>query len=138
LVLATLGASTRREFPIKTLLNIAAAGFALFACGAASTTVSADEIAFTGAVGPNAQVTGTVFVDDSSGEMNSVIGTVSGAVSGKYTLDRSAPHAEFPGPSSKLTVSFERADQRVTAHLDNCASADSCIAGAVVNLWEKK
>jgi hypothetical protein len=124
----------RREFPIKTLLNIAAAGFALFACAAAS----ADEIPFTGVVGPNQQVTGTVYVDDSSGDANSVIGTVSGAVSGKYTLDRSNTHAEFPGPALKLTVSFERADQMVTAHLDNCASADSCTAGALVTLWEKK
>jgi hypothetical protein len=89
-------------------------------------------------VGPNQQVTGTIDVDDSSGDANSVIGTVSGAVSGKYALDRSNTHAEFPGLGLKLTVSFERADQRVTARLDNCASVDSCTAGALVILWEKK
>jgi hypothetical protein len=123
-------------FLIKTLLRISMilAAFAAFWSG----TANADEIPYTVAIGPNEQITGTVYLDDSSGEAQSASGVASGVVNGKYTLDGGNTHAEISGAVWKLNINFERASQRVSARLDACPlSPDRCDAGNLVVLWEK-
>jgi hypothetical protein len=135
--LATLDPNaSRREILIKALLSIAmiSAALAVFLPGAAN----AAEIPFTVALGPGEQLTGTVVLDDSSGDAQSASGVASGVVNGKYSVDGANPHAEISGPGLKLTVNFERASQRFSARLDTCpASPDRCDAGSLVVLWEK-
>jgi hypothetical protein len=123
-------------FLIKTPLRISliSAVFAAFWSG----TANAAEIPYTVAIGPNEQLTGTVYLDDSSGDAQSASGVASGVVNGKYTVDGGNTHAEISGTGLKLNVNFERASQRVSARLDACpASPDRCDAGNLVVLWEK-
>jgi hypothetical protein len=106
--------------------------------GFLSGTASAAEIPYTVGVGPNEQLTGVVYLDDSSGDAESASGVASGAVNGKYALDSNNPHAEMYGTALKLNVNFERGSQRLSARLDSCPiSPDSCDAGNLVILWEK-
>jgi hypothetical protein len=121
---------------IKTLLSISmtVAAFAAFLSG----TANAAEIPYAVALGPNEQLTGTVSLDDSSGDAQSTSGVASGVVSGKYTVDGGTTHAEISGPGLKLNIIFERASQRFSARLDTCpASPDRCDAGSLVVIWEK-
>ena len=97
----------------------------------------AGDIPFAAAAGPGEQLSGTVDQDDSSGDMNSVTGSAAGPVSGSYRLDPTNPHAELDGAGLKLHVDFDHGDQSVSAHLDACATPDTCKSGAKVTLWEK-
>ena len=123
------------ELSIKSLLSISKpAAFAVFLSG----TANAAEISYTVAINPDEQLTGTVFLYDSSGDVQSVRGTASGVVNGTYTLDSINTHAEMYGTALELNVIFERADQRLSARLDTCpASRESCSPGSLVILWEK-
>ncbi len=84
----------------------------------------ANDIAFTKDVG-GAHLTGTVEIDDSSGDIVAVVGGASGAVSGKYTLDRVNIDAQV---GSKLILHFDRRNQQISARLDG---------GDAVILWAK-
>jgi hypothetical protein len=101
-------------------------------------TANAAEIPYTVGVGPNEQLTGTVYLDDSSGDAESTSGVASGVVNGKYALDSNNTHTEIYGTGLKLNVSFSRASQRLSARLDTCpASPAACDAGSLVIIWEK-
>lgn len=120
----------RKSFFSSSLVAVALAGFS---CGAAQ----AVEIPYSAAVG-GVEVTGTVEMDDSSGDANSASGTASGVVNGKFALDGANTQSEIPGTGSRLVVNFSHASQRLSAHLDSCpASPDNCTAGPLVLLWEK-
>jgi len=106
---------------MKTALLAAALFLAL--CGAAPAT----DISFIKDVGA-AHLAGTVEVDDSSGDIVSVSGEASGAVSGKYRLSQVNPDAQIAGASSKLALHFDRRNQQLTAQLDG---------GDPVTVWEK-
>jgi hypothetical protein len=107
---------------------------AVFLSGAAN----AAEIPYAVALGTDEQLTGTVSLDDSSGDALSASGVASGVVTGKYTVDGGTTHAEISATGLKLNVNFERASQRFSARLDTCpASPDHCDAGKMVVLWEK-
>jgi hypothetical protein len=117
---------------MKAHLWIAALGCLL------SGTAIAAEIPYTVAVSPNEQLTGTVVLDDSSGDAQSVKGAASGVVNGDYALDSATTHAEISGGAFKLSVIFDRKGGQLSAHLDTCpANANGCTAGALVTLWEK-
>ena len=94
-------------------------GLSLALCGAAHAT----DVSFAKDVGA-AHLSGTVEVDDSSGDIVSVSGEASGAVSGKYALSQVAPDARIAG----LMLHFDRRNQAVTAQLDG---------GSPVTVWEK-
>ena len=120
----------RKSFFSSSLVAVALAGLS---CGAAQ----AVEIPYSAAVG-GVQVTGTVEMDDSSGDANSASGAASGVVTGKFALDGANNQSEMTGAGVKLIVTFSHASQRLSAHLDSCpASPDSCTAGSLVILWEK-
>jgi hypothetical protein len=70
-------------------------------------------------------VTGTVEIDDSSGDIVAVTGEASGAASGKYQLSRTEIDAEVAG---KLKLHFDRRNQQITASLDGAEP---------VTLWQK-
>lgn len=110
---------------MKRALLIGVLSLAL--CGAAQAT----DVSYTKEVGA-VHLTGTVEVDDSSGDIVSVSGEASGAVSGKYTLDMINPNAGIAGQGSsqgaKLALHFDRRNQLVTAQLDS---------GNPVTVWEK-
>jgi hypothetical protein len=123
-------------FPIKAPLSIGMISAVL--AGFLSSAANAAEIPYTVAIGPDEQLTGTVYLDDSSGDAQSASGVASGVVNGKYGVDGSNAHAEISSPGLKLNVDFERASQRVSARLDSCpVSPDRCDAGNLVILWEK-
>ena len=109
------------------------AAFASFLSG----TANAAEIPYAVALGPDEQLTGTVSLDDSSGDALSASGMASGVVTGTYTVDGGTTHAEISGTGLKLTINFERTSQRFSARLDTCSSPDRCDAGNLVTLWEK-
>jgi hypothetical protein len=110
----------------------------ILAAGIFSSTANAAEIPYTIAAGPNEQLTGIVYLDDSSGDAQSVKGTASGVVNGEYALDSATTHAEIPGGLFKLSVIFDRKGGQLGAHLDTCpANANGCNAGNLVILWEK-
>ena len=100
-------------------------------------TANAAEISYAVALGPDEQLTGTVSLDDSSGDALSASGTASGVVTGTYTVDGGTTHAEISGTGLKLNINFEHASQRFSARLDSCSSPDHCDAGKLVVLWEK-
>jgi hypothetical protein len=111
--------------------------FAAFA-SLLSAPAAADEIPYAVAVGSNEQLSGVVYVDDSSGEVASAKGTASGAVSGEFTLDRGNADAEMHSATSKLAVHLDRKSQQLRARLDACpAGLDSCSPGNWVTLWEQ-
>jgi hypothetical protein len=92
-----------------------------------SSAALANDVSFSVDVPPNVHVTGTVDVDDSSGDINSVKGEVSGAVSGSFQLDPLTPQMAI-GQGPRLTLHFDRRNQQVSAQLDG---------GNTVTLWEK-
>jgi hypothetical protein len=118
----------------QLVASSALAAFAVFLSG----TANAAETPYAVALGPDEQLTGTVSLDDSSGDALSASGVASGVVIGKYTVDGGTTHAEIYGTGLKLNIDFERASQRFSARLDTCpASPDQCDAGNLVTLWEK-
>jgi hypothetical protein len=103
-----------------------------------SGTANAAEIPYTVAAGPNEQLTGIVYLDDSSGDAESVKGAASGVVNGEYALDSLNTRTEMPGTGFRLSVIFDRKGGQLSAHLDTCpASSNGCDAGRTVILWEK-
>jgi len=118
---------------IKTRLGTGVLAVGLLFVG----TAWAGDVPFSVTAGTGEQLSGTVDQDDSSGDMNALTGVASGPVSGSYTLDRTHPHVELDGVGLKLHVDFDRGDQSVSAHLDNCPSPDSCSPSAKITLWEK-
>jgi hypothetical protein len=111
-------------------MKIWLAAAAVFLCGAAS----AHEVNFQKDVAEGEHVTGTVDVDDSSGEINGVTGDAKGVVSGSFTLDPANRQAEIAGQNSKLVVTFDRRNQSVTAELQTCADG-ACSGGKPVEIW---
>ncbi len=87
----------------------------------------ANDVSFSVDVAPNAHVSGTVDVDDSSGDINSVKGEASGAVSGAFTLNQVNPQI-IVGQGPRLTLKFDRRNQQISAQLDSANP---------VTLWEK-
>jgi hypothetical protein len=111
--------------------------FAAFA-GLLPGPAGAGEIPYAVAVGANEQLSGVVYVDDSSGEVASAKGAASGAVRGDFTLDRTNSDVEMHGAAAKLDVHLDRKSQQLRARLDACpASLDSCSPGIWVTLWEQ-
>jgi hypothetical protein len=115
---------------MRTVLVLGAAWLAL--CGAAH----ANDVTYAADAGA-AHLTGTVEIDDSSGDIVAVSGQASGAVSGRYLLSRSDPDAELTGEGAKLALHFDRRNQQVTAHLDACAKDGNCTAADPVTVFEK-
>src|SRR5579863_482987 len=110
------------------------AAFVGLQCG----TAAAAEIPYAVAVGSNEQLSGVVYVDDSSGEVASAKGTASGAVTGEYALDRGNQNAELHGATFKLDVNLDRKSEQLRARLDTCPeSLDRCTPGNWVTLWEQ-
>lgn len=104
---------------MRAVLAFGALSLAL--CG----TAGANDIGFAKDVG-GAHLTGTVEIDDSSGDILSITGEASGAVSGKYSLDRVNIDAEVEG--EKLLLHFDRRNQQISARLDG---------GDAVIVWAK-
>jgi hypothetical protein len=99
---------------------------------------AAGEIPYAVAVGAGEQLSGVVYVDDSSGEVSSAKGRASGAVSGEFALDRATADAEMHDANAKLDVQLDRKSQQLRARLDACPiSLDSCSPGNWVTLWEQ-
>ena len=110
----------------------------ILAAGIFSGTAHAAEIPYTVAVSPNEQLTGIVYLDDSSGDAQSVKGAASGVVNGQYALDGGNARTEISGAAFKLSIVFDRKGQQLSAHLDTCpANSNGCAAGGLVILWEK-
>ena len=106
--------------------------------GLLSSPAAASEIPYAVAVGSNEQLSGVVYVDDSSGDVASAKGAASGAVTGDYALDASSADAELHGATAKLDVHLDRKSQQLRARLDSCAAGiDSCSSGNWVTLWEQ-
>ena len=97
----------------------------------------ANDLTYDKDVAPNEHLSGTIEIDDSSGDVNSVTGEATGAVKGAYRLDPVNIQAEIADPAGKLVINFNRRDQAVTAHLDICASPDTCTPSDPVTVWEK-
>ena len=83
--------------------------------GLLSGTATAGEIPYAVAVGSNEQLRGSVYVDDSSGEVTSAKGAASGAVSGEYALDASSADAALHSATWKLDVHLDRKSQQLRA-----------------------
>ena len=106
--------------------------------GLVSNSATAGEIPYTVAVGAGEQLSGIVYVDDSSGEVSSAKGAASGDVSGAFTLDRANTDAEMHSATSKLEIHLDRKSAQLRARLDACpAGPDSCTPGNWVTLWEQ-
>ncbi len=106
--------------------------------GLLSIPAAASEIPYAVAVGSNEQLSGIVYVDDSSGEVTSAKGAASGAVTGDYALDGSNADAALHSATFKLDVHLDRKSQQLRARLDTCpVSLDSCSPGNWVTLWEQ-
>lgn len=99
-------------------------------CGAAGLSAAwANEVSFEKDAG-KAHVTGTVEIDDSSGDIVGVTGEAlimgdGGSVRGKYQLSRTDLDAE---PAGKLKLHFDRRNQQITASLDGAEP---------VTVWQK-
>jgi len=118
--------------------RLAASAALAAVAGFLSGMANAAEIPYAVALGPDEQLTGTVSLDDSSGDALSASGAASGVVTGTYTVDGGSTHAEISGSGLKLNINFERASQRFSARLDTCpVTPDHCDAGKLVTLWEK-
>lgn len=100
-----------------------------------SGAASASDVPYAADIGP-VHLAGTVDVDDSSADVWSVTGQASGAVNGKYDLDRVHTESEITVQGMKLVVIFDRRDRQLRARLDACASPDSCTAGNPVTVWQ--
>jgi hypothetical protein len=106
--------------------------------GLLSGPAAASEIPYAVAVGSNEQLSGVVYVDDSSGEVASAKGVASGVVNGEYSLDGGNARAEMHSATSKLDVNLDRKSEQLRARLDTCpVSLDSCSPGNWVTLWEQ-
>jgi len=111
--------------------------FAVFA-GLLSAPAAASEIPYAVAISAGEQLSGTVYVDDSSGEVSSAKGTASGTVSGDFVLDRINVDAEMHGATSKLELHLDRKSAQLRARLDACAAGlDNCTPGNWVTVWEQ-
>lgn len=89
-------------------------------------------------MGSNEQLSGVVYLDDSSGEVDSAKGAASGVVNGEYALDGSNTDAEMHSATLKLDVTLDRKSQQLRARLNTCpVSLDSCSPGNWVTLWEQ-
>ena len=98
----------------------------------------AGEIPYAAVVGSSEQLSGIVYVDDSSGEVTSAKGAASGAVIGEYILDGSSADAALHSATAKLDVHLDRKSQQLRARLDACPlSLESCSSGNWVTLWEQ-
>ena len=110
--------------------------FAAFA-GLLPVPAVAGEMPYAVAVGAGEQLSGTVYVDDSSGEVSSAKGVASGSVHGAFTLDPAHADAELHEATVKLEIHLDRKSAQLRARLDSCPSPDNCIPGAWVTLWEQ-
>jgi hypothetical protein len=113
---------------------------AIFAAlvGLQSGPAAAGEIPYAVALGPNEQLSGTVYLDDSSGEVASAKGVASGVVAGEYALDGGNKDAELHSATWKLDVNLDRKSEQLRARLDTCpVSLDRCSPGNWVTLWEQ-
>lgn len=113
---------------------------AIFAAlvGLQSGPAAAGEIPYAVALGPNEQLSGIMYLDNSSGEVASAKGVASGVVAGEYALDGGNKDAELHSATWKLDVNLDRKSGQLRARLDICpVSLDRCSPGNWVTLWEQ-